>query len=278
MLELPLSATGLRAEEVARRCAREAGRIIMARFGRREPMIRKGRGNFLTEADLEAERAVLEILRLEYPHHAVLSEETAGGWNSEATAPPQPSDGGWVWVVDPLDGTHNFSQGIPHFAFNIALCRGGEPLMGLTYAPAVQEEFFALKGGGLTVNGQRARASRAGSLRESVLGVDLGYDDRRAALAIGLLSELWPGVQSIRVMGSAALGLAYAACGRMDLFVHHRLYPWDLAAGIVLVREGGGAVVSRDGGPIELHSEGVVAGAPDAVEDFLRRAADRPWR
>ena len=181
-------------------------------------------------------------------------------------------------MVDPLDGTHNFSQGIPYFCVSIALCYGSEPLLGLTFDPVRGEEFLASRGGGLTVNGQPARSSTAPSLKASVLGADLGYDDRRAAQMLGLLQEVWPGVQSVRIPGSAALGLAYAACGRFDLFLHHMLYPWDVAAGIVLVAEGGGAIHDRDGGPIGLHSQGVVAGAPAAVAEFLRAAKGKPWR
>lgn len=267
MPELPRAASGRTAAEVARACAREAGRIAMAAFGARQDVRVKGRGNFLTETDLAAERAVLEILRQEYPDHAVLAEETAG---------QAPRDG-WLWVVDPLDGTHNFSRGIPYFATNIALCHDGEPLLGLTYAPATGEEFFAQRGAGLTVNGQPARVSTAKRLADCVIGADLGYDDARAARMLELLAEVWP-VQSVRVMGSAALGLAYAACGRYDLFLHHYLYPWDVAAGLVLVTEGGGAVRGRDGGPATIDSEGIVAGAPGAVSDLLERVHGRPWR
>src|SRR3989304_2298960 len=223
----PLSASGRRAAEVARACAREAGSIAMAAFGARQDVRVKGRGNVVTETDLAAERAILALLRDEYPDHAVLAEETAG------EAPRE----GWLWVIGPLDGTHNFSRGIPYFATNVALCHDGEPLLGLTYAPATGEEFFAQRGVGLTVNGQPARASTG----------------RRLAR--------W----GVGGMGSAALGLAYAACGRYDLFLHHYLYPWDVAAGIVLVTEGGGAIVDRDGGPATGDSEGVIAGAPGAV-------------
>jgi len=305
--DLPLSASGQTAADVARLCAREAGAIIMERFpgrggGRREPMrperTMKGRGNFVTETDLACERAVLEILAREYPDHPVLSEETADGWASRretgdtrhetrdtgcggdvSRVPSAVSrGGGWLWVVDPLDGTHNFSQGIPQFAFNIALCRDGDPVLGLTSAPTTGEEFFAQAGGGLLVNGEPARVSATPSLAQSVWGMDMGYDDARAARLISLLAEVWPGVQSVRVMGSAALGLAYAACGRYDLFVHHYLFPWDIAPGIVLVREGGGQIVSRDGEPITIYSEGVVAGAPGPVRDFLRRARGKAWR
>jgi len=263
------------AAEVARLCAREAGRLIMGAFGSRQDVLVKGRGNFLTETDLAAERAVIELLRLEYPDHAVLSEES--GHEEDVSRVTSPVSRDWMWVVDPLDGTHNFSRGIPYFAFSIALCHGREPLLGLTYAPATSEEFFAEKGRGLTVNGEPARASAAERLGDCVLGVDLGYDDARAARMLEMVAEVWP-VQSVRVMGSAALGLAYAACGRYDLFLHHFLYPWDVAAGIVLVREGGGAIVDRDGGPVSIDSEGVVAGAPAAVEEMLSLARGRLWR
>ena len=115
-------------------------------------------------------------------------------------------------------------------------------------------------------------------LKSSILGVDFGYNDRRGAHMISLLAEIWPGVQAVRIVGSAALGLAYAACGRYDLFVHQYLFPWDIAAGIVLVREGGGDIVGRDGDAIALNSEGVVAGAPAVVEDFLRASQGKAWK
>jgi len=265
--QLPLSKSGRTAAEVARACAHEAGRIVMATFGKTHDVLVKGRGNFLTQTDLAAEQAILALLREEYPDHSVLAEETAG------EAPRE----GWLWVIDPLDGTHNFSRGIPYFATNVALCHNGEPLLGLTYAPATSGEFFAQRGAGLTVNGQPAHVSSTEHLADCVLGADLGYEDTRAARMLELVAEVWP-VQSVRVMGSAALGLAYAACGRYDLFLHHYLYPWDVAAGIVLVTEGGGAARDRDGGPATLDSQGIVAGAPGAVEEMLSLSRDRPWR
>ncbi|MBI1885836.1 MAG: inositol monophosphatase [Chloroflexi bacterium] len=268
MPDLPVSASGKTAAEVARLCAAEAGRIILAAFGPQHEVQVKGRGNVLTDADLQAEHAVLDILRQEFPDHAVLSEETAAHARSE----------GWMWVVDPLDGTHNYSRGIPYFCFNIALCRQGEPVLGLTSDPVRGAEFFAVKGGGATLNGAPVRVSTVGSVAEAVVGADLGYEDARAARLLTLIHELWPGMQSVRIMGSAALGLAYAACGRYDLFVHHYLFPWDVAAGILLVREAGGAVVGRDGGAASIYGQGVVAGAPKVVDDFLRLAKGKPWR
>lgn len=268
---LPLSANGMGAEAVARACGEEAARIIRQRFGRRPSHKEaKGRGNFVTETDLAVEEAVLTLLRREYPSHAVLSEETARQverWQE-----------GWLWVVDPLDGTRNFARGIPIFAFNIALCLNGEPVLGLTRNPITGEEFFAVRGCGLRAGGRRGRVSRAPSLAESVLGFGLGYDYGRAGKLLALLSDLWPGMETAFNIGSAALGLAYAASGRFDVYIHHQLFPWDMAAGLVQVREGGGVIVSRDGGEVSIFSEGLIAGAPGPVRDLLLAAGERPWR
>jgi myo-inositol-1(or 4)-monophosphatase len=241
----------------------------MGRYGRSEDVLAKGRGNFVTETDLAVHNVVLDILRSEYSDHEVLSEEAPGNERADGRS-------GWLWVVDPIDGTHNYSQGVPHFCFTIALCDDGEPVLGLTRAPVTGEEFFARKGGGLLVNGEPAAVSATPSLGESVLGVDLGYDDERASKLISLLAGVWPGVQAVRVMGSAALGLAFAACGRFDVYVHHFLYPWDSAAGVLLVKEGGGLVLDPEGRPATVYSDAIVAGAPGAVQDFLRLAREKP--
>ena len=289
--DLPLSQSGHTPLEVARRCAQEAARIVMERWGKPQDVRAKGRGNIVTAADLASERAIQAILVAEYPDHSILSEETAGGWvegqgsrvRGAVTRDPWPltpggSGGGWMWVVDPLDGTRNYLSGIPLFCINIALCYDEEPLLGLTYEPVRGEEFRAQQGGGVFLNDRPIHASTKESVMASVLAIDMGYDDARAARALSLVRELWPGMQSVRIIGSAALGLAYAACGRFDLFAHHMLYPWDIAAGILLVREAGGAITDRDGGPVSVRSEGVIAGAPGAHADFLRLAAGRAWR
>src|SRR3989442_11225127 len=186
-----------------RECAEEATRILLDRLagragGWRGETGRTGRGKFVSETDLAVESADLERLWAEFPEHAVLSEEGSGR-AAEAKR-------GWLWVVDPLDGTHNYSQGNPVFSFTIALCHDGEPVLGLTCAPATGDEFFASRGGGLVVNGEPASVLATPSLAESVLGLDLGYDDARAANLISLVAELWPGLQAVSVLGRAALG------------------------------------------------------------------------
>ncbi len=187
-------------------------------------------------------------------------------------------DKGWLWVIDPLDGTGNFARGIPTFAFNIALYHDGEPVLGLTHQPVTGDEFFAVKGGGLFANGGAARVSRAPALSEALMGIGLGYDYDRAGKLLALLSDLWPGIQMVQNIGSAALGLAYAASGRFDLYVHQYVLPWDIAPGILFVREAGGEIIGREGEPVTLLNEGLIAGAPGPVRDFLRASAGRAWR
>jgi fructose-1,6-bisphosphatase/inositol monophosphatase family enzyme len=214
--------------------------------------------------------AALEVLRKEYPDIAVLSEETAAtvaDWSQ-----------GWLWVIDPIDGTSNFARGIPTFAFNIALCLDGEPVLGLTHQPVTNVEFFALKGSGLKMNGLPATVSEVDSMGDALTGFGLGYEYDRAKLMLTLLAETWPGIMMAQNIGSAALGLAYAASGRFDLYIHSYLYPWDMAAGIVQVREGGGLVLDRQGEPITIYSEGVIAGASGPVREFAEKTKGRTWR
>lgn len=230
----------------------------------------KSRGNYVTETDLACEGAALQVLSAEYPGMPVLSEETAAHvddwWE------------GWLWVIDPIDGTGNFARGIPTFAFNIALCHDGEPVLGLTYQPVTATEFCAVKGRGLSVNGVPARVSDVGTMADALTGFGMGYEYDRAKLMITLLAEIWPGVQMVQNIGSAALGLAYAASGRFDLYVHSSLYPWDMAAGIIQVREGGGLVLDRHGKPVTIYSEGLIAGAPGPVREFAEATKERRWR
>ena len=266
-VSIPVSASGRDAVAVAHACAEVADRIIRDGFGRASIAGVKGRGNVVTETDLAVEHAVAAILAREFPDHAVLSEETAAGTRSQ----------GWLWVVDPLDGTKNFSRGIPHFAFTIALCRAGEPVIGLTTHPLLNETFMAVRGRGTTLNGAPVTVTDCATVREAVVAIDLGYNDRRAARQIDLAGHLWPGMQSLRVTGSAALGFAYLAAGRWDIYIHSDLEPWDVAAGLLLVREAGGAVVQRDGLPASIESRAVVAATPGVLSDFSALAGGLPW-
>ena len=266
---LPSSPSGLDALQVARLCSEQAGDLIREQFGRAGASGVKGRGNIVTEADLAVEQLVRRLIGEHFPGHGILGEE-AGAQGEEA---------GWLWVVDPIDGTKNFASGIPYFCFNLALWRGSqEPVLALTCEPLRREEFLAVAGQGAYANGERFQASERATLQESVLAVDLGYLDERGKNMLGMAHGLWPGMQSLRIIGSAALGMAYAACGRYDLFVHNNIYPWDICAGILLNREAGGTVTDRDGGPVSLFSEGIVCGGAAVHADFMRLTSGKPWR
>ena len=266
-MDLPRSKHGLTAVDVAALCADTACAAIREGYGRATVSGVKGRGNVVTETDLAAEAATIRILGDHFPGHAILGEETASSTRSN----------GWMWVVDPLDGTKNFSRGIPHFAFNLALCFDGEPVLGLTEHPLLGDRFIAAEGAGVTLNGSPVTVSDAASVFDSVVALDMGYDAERAARQLQLASHLWPGMQSLRISGSAALGFAYLAGGRWDIFVHSDLQPWDVAAGLILVREAGGVVTNRDGSPATIESRAVVAATPGVHADFMRLAAGLPW-
>lgn len=254
--------------EVARACEAEATRIMRDGFGRVGVSQVKGRGNVLTETDLAVERAVSSILSSEFPGHAILSEETAADTRSE----------GWMWVVDPVDGTKNFSQGIPHIGSNIALCFASEPVLALTLHPLMGWEFTAVKGDGCHLNGEPIRVSQHERLADSVVAIDMGYIAERGQKQLELALHLWPGMQTLRTSGSAALGFAYVAAAKWDIYVHSNLMPWDSAPGLLLVREAGGVCLDRDGGEATIFSEGVIAANPALAADFAEKAGHLPWR
>ena len=264
----PKSRSGKSTLDVAVEAAYLAGGIIRDRSRTEMSVSFKGRNDIVTDVDLAAEKAVLDLLRQEFPDFGILAEES------------EPVDSGspFTWVVDPLDGTRNFAQGIPHFCTVVALSYGDEPVVGVTYDPIREELFTAEKGKGAFVNGERLSISDSQQLSEALLGCDLGYVDEKAGLAIDLIRSLWPGIISLRLMGSSALGVAYAAAGRVDLYFHHSLSPWDIAAGLVLVREAGGAVVDKQGQPANLRTPSVIASNPQLVERFLQATEGHPWR
>jgi myo-inositol-1(or 4)-monophosphatase len=222
----------------------------------------KGHRNIVTETDVAAELAIKALLAAEFPEHKLLSEETASTTDASS---------GWTWVVDPIDGTKNYAQGIPFWCTNIALCRDADPVVALTYDPVHEEGFWAVAGGGAFCNEAPITVSDAPDLYAAVLSMDLGYDDTLGAQQLALLQAIFPRTQGFRITGSAALGMAYAACGRIDLYTHLNVSPWDIAAGMLLIREAGGALSERDGAPMRITSRAFVAGAPRVHHDFLMR-------
>ncbi len=235
--------------------AREEGALLLDYFRRPRKEIgvtAKGRGNLVTEADLQGEKLILERLGAEFPGWQVTAEEST----------PVVNDSPYTWIVDPLDGTNNFSFGIPFFSVTLAALRHGEVEFGLVYDPLREEMFWAERGEGAHLNGMALAASGKDRLQDSLVGLDMGYDDARGAEMLDFLRQLWPGVFSFRILGSGALALAYVATGRLDVYMHRRLYPWDIAGGTLLVREAGGVVTDWQGQPPTIHTNQVVAAGP----------------
>ncbi|MCI0865199.1 MAG: inositol monophosphatase [Chloroflexi bacterium] len=264
----PKSRSGREALDVAQEAARVAGRIIQDRFQTSLQISYKGPADIVTDVDLAAEKAVLDLLREEYPEFGSLAEES------------QPVETGspFTWVVDPLDGTRNFASGIPHFCTVVALAHQGEIVLGVTYDPMRDELFSAELGKGAFFNGAPMSVSDVDQINQAVLCFDLGYLDEKAGLALDLLRSLLPGIQGFRLMGSAGLGLAYAAAGRVDIYFHHSLSPWDMASGLLLAREAGGEVVDRQGQRAGLFTPSVIASNPALIQSFLQATEGHPWR
>jgi myo-inositol-1(or 4)-monophosphatase len=266
---LPLSRDGLQAIDVAMHTAREAGDLLLKRLPSEKQVTMKGRGNIVTDVDREVEELVIKRLLDAFPGFQVLAEESGKREGASELA----------WVIDPLDGTKNYASGIPFFAVNIALARGNDVLAGVTFDPNRGELFHAEKGKGAFLNGTRLRPSIKTTLQSGVLGTDMGYSDKMGHFVLHLMDSLWPGMQGLRIMGSAALGLAYAAAGRVDIYFHHFLSPWDIAPGILFNLETGNTVTNGAGTPVDYRKDSsIVACNPAMHADFMGKTAGHEWR
>lgn len=265
---LPMTGDGRSALDVALEATTTAGEIIRGGWDSDRQITFKGRADIVTDIDVAAEKAVLEILTGAFPQFGILAEESQ----------PVAGHSQYRWVVDPLDGTRNYAQSIPHFCTIVALAEGDDIVAGVVYDPVREETFTAAKGQGAFLNGAPISVSETTEIARSLLSFDLGYVDEKAGLAIDMLRALWPGMYSVRMMGSAGLGLAYAASGRVDLFFHHSLSPWDVAAGLVLAQEAGGRVVDRQGNKAGLFTPSVICSSPALIEGFLAATDGLPWR
>ena len=248
---------------IAVRAAREAGRVITRNFNRvdRLTVADKGRHDFVTEVDRNAEAAIIAVLREKYPNHAILAEESGAQAGNE-----------YEWVIDPLDGTTNFLHGIPQFAVSIALKVKGRLDIGVVYDPVKEEMFTASRGEGALLNDRKIRVSNRKGLEGALLGTGIPYRDLRFMdNYLGMMKDLAQDTAGIRRPGSAALDFAYVACGRTDGFWELGLSEWDFAAGALLVREAGGLVTDIGGGERFLETGNVIASSIKVHNAMLRR-------
>lgn len=234
---------------VAEEAALKAGGFLRQQFSRPHHIQHKGKIDLVTEADPQAERLILEVLREKTPDIPVLGEEVA------RTEPR-----GLYWLVDPLDGTTNYAHGFPWFGVSVALMRDEEVLAGAIYHPAMQELFSAARGQGATLNGNPIRVSSTEIPEEALLATGFPYNiHEEPEQVLGAFREFLVRVQGIRRAGAASLDLAYVACGRFDGFWEPLLKPWDTAAGVLLVEEAGGKVTNYRGEPYSPFQKHVVA-------------------
>jgi myo-inositol-1(or 4)-monophosphatase len=246
---------------------RRGGAVLAERFSKPRTIERKGSIDLVTDADRASEEAVVGFLRERFPAAAILAEESgehAGAPRSELR-----------FYVDPLDGTTNYAHGVPHFAVTVGVADGSGLAAGAILDPVRGELFTVARGGGAFLGNQRLAVSACARLREALLTTGFAYDSHvNAAYAMRVFGDFVASAQSIRRLGSAALDLAYVAGGRVDGFWEERLHPWDVAAGILMVREAGGVVADLEGGDGMLETGNILA-APPALAQLMLEVVRR---
>ena len=247
------------------KAARKAGAIInRASLDLDQLTVRsKQDRDYVSEVDQMAERAIIETLLDAYPNHGILAEESG---TSEAR-----NGEDYQWIIDPLDGTTNFLHGVPQYSVSIALKHKGQITQAVVFDPARNELFTASRGRGATLNDRRIRASKRAKLAECLIGTGFPFRDFTFTEAyINMFRDMMKATSGLRRPGSAALDLAWVACGRYDGFWEMKLNQWDMAAGALLILEAGGLVTGIDGEDSYMDSGAIVAGTPKIFPELLK--------
>ena len=218
--------------ETAERSARSAGELLRRHFADGPVVERTEHHDVKLLQDRLSEEVIIKLIRAEHPDHTIMTEES-----------PVLNEGSrYMWIIDPLDGTVNFSHGVPHFSISIALCEDGVLSCGVIYDAVRGEMLTAAAGEGAYLNGKRIRVSKRARLEESVAGGGFSKSIRSIDDGEEYFLAMIRRLQKIRITGSAALDLAYVACGRFEAYIERYIFLWDIAAGTLLVREAGGKV------------------------------------
>ncbi len=243
--------------KVGRQAALAAGAVLRLNYLKPHEVHLKGVIDPVTESDLQSQEIIITIIRQYFPDHGFLAEETEGeGAKEFISGGAKPNR----WIIDPLDGTVNFAHGFPLFCVSIACEVGGVLEYGVIYDPLRDELFEAKRGGGATLNGQPIRVSRVERMNEALLATGFPYDIReRLPETMARLGRMLGLSQGVRRAGSAALDMAYVACGRFDGFYEENLQPWDTAAGLIIISEAGGRITTYDGGEYTIFSSTIAA-------------------
>lgn len=253
------------------KAARAGGNVLLRHMHRLDALnvVEKARMDYASEVDGLAEEAIVKELRRAYPDYAILGEE--GGAQKGRGGPSR-----HTWVIDPLDGTSNYLRGFPHWCVSIALCEGPEPLHAVVFDPLRNELFTASRGSGTQLNERRVRVADRKELSGAIVATGFAPRERKRAEAqLKCVGALLGTAEDIRRTGSAALDLAYVACGRSDAYFESGVQPWDIAAGMLLVREAGGRISDFRGaatGPVHVDTgpRHLVAGNVRIVDPLLK--------
>jgi myo-inositol-1(or 4)-monophosphatase len=237
-------------KRVALKAVKEGGAILLKYLGKIKSIDYKGEINLVTEADQRSEEVILSIIKDSYPNHRILAEETGESGNSSS----------FKWIIDPLDGTTNYAHGYPCFCVSLAIEYEEEVIYGAVYDPVKDELFTAEKGKGAFINGKAIKTSSTKQLDQSLLCTGFPYDvrDDMDSNILNFRTFLMK-AQAVRRDGSAALDLCHTAAGRFDGFWEQKLFPWDVAAGGLLVTEAGGKLTNFTGGNFSIYDKEIVA-------------------
>jgi myo-inositol-1(or 4)-monophosphatase len=251
-------------KELALLCARSAGKLSLARM--KEPFTveyKTSASDLVTAVDKEVEKHVIDMILQRYPDHGILGEES--------TFPGDPAGFDTLWVIDPIDGTTNFVHQQINFSVSIAVYHKGEGLVGVVYDPSRDELFYAVKGEGAYLNDRRLRLKRQVRLEEALLCTSVFWNKRAEQMGIDLIVKKLAGkVRGMRLLGSAALEMAYVAAGRLDGYVSLSLNAWDFGAGKIIVEEAGGVVTTMSGNPLPYNQKSSVMACNPTFYEELR--------
>lgn len=246
------------------KAARNAANVILRQMGRIESLnvFEKARLDYASDVDAQAEKEIIRDLKRAFPNHAFLGEESGAVGKSRYT-----------WVIDPLDGTSNYLRGFPHWCVSIALVENGEPTLGVIFDPLRNELFTASKGGGAHLNDRRMRVSVRTEIAGGIFVTGFAPRERaRVASQLEAIHGLLVDAEDIRRTGSAALDLAYVASGRVDGYFEAGVKPWDIAAGVLMVRESGGRCCDFRGSGDHLLQSGQIVAAGVKLSEPLQKA------
>jgi len=232
--------------------ALKSGEILLEGFGKSFKIYNKiGKNNLVTEYDLKSEQIIIEHIKEQYPDHLILAEESGGETKNYKN---------YKWIIDPLDGTVNFAHNLPIFSISIALEYNNEIVVGVIYNPILKELFYATKGGGAFLNDIPITVSNNDNYKNSFLVTGFPYNvDKNPYSCVDTFVKVVLEGIPIRRLGSAALDLAYVACGRFDGFWEINLNPWDVAAGFLIVKESGGRVTTYNNKEYSIYDETILA-------------------